>query len=77
MRPKRLQGRIVTPQFKERKDGAYKMIGLYAKRARGLMSRYIIQNRILDPDEIKAFDIGGYAFDPGLSSRDEWVFTRG
>ena len=74
--PKRLKGRIITPQFKELKQGGYQMIGVYAKKARGLMSRYIIENRLSDPASIKGFDLGGYAYNGTLSQGDQWVFTR-
>ncbi|MES9975628.1 MAG: peroxide stress protein YaaA, partial [Candidatus Thiodiazotropha sp.] len=62
VKPKLIQGRIITPQFKEKKSGAYRMIGVFAKRARGLMSRYIIDNRLQDPQEIEGFDWDGYRF---------------
>jgi cytoplasmic iron level regulating protein YaaA (DUF328/UPF0246 family) len=77
VKPKLLQGRVITPQFKELKNGGYKMIGVFAKKARGLMSRFIIQNRLSDPEAIKAFDVEGYVFNPELSKGDQWVFTRG
>jgi len=78
VRPKKLAGRIITPQFKERRDdGSYRMIGIYAKKARGLMSRYAIVNRLQDVEALKDFDYAGYAFDPALSKGDTWVFTRG
>ncbi len=76
VRPGKLQGRIITPQFKEQRDGQYKMIGIYAKKARGLMSRYIIRDRISHPEDIKGFDYAGYAFNPEQSKGDTWVFTR-
>lgn len=76
VKPKRLAGRIITPQFKEYKNGQYRILGVYAKRARGLMSRFIIDNRIVDPLDIQEFDREGYAFDPALSDGDNWVFTR-
>jgi cytoplasmic iron level regulating protein YaaA (DUF328/UPF0246 family) len=76
VRPKRLAGRIVTPMFKEYKNGQYKILGVYAKRARGLMTRFIIDNRITDPLDLQAFDREGYAFNPALSDGDNWVFTR-
>jgi hypothetical protein len=69
-------GQLITPQFKEYKDGAYKIIGIYAKRARGLMSRYIIENELIDAQDIKAFDWEGYAYNPELSTEHHWVFTR-
>lgn len=77
VRPKRLRGRILTPAFKEGKAGKYRVIGVFAKKARGLMSRYIIQNRLSEPEALKRFDAEGYAFNPGLSSETEWAFTRG
>lgn len=73
---KKLKARIITPSFKEHKDGQYQMVSFFAKRARGLMSRFIIQNQITDPEEIKAFDSEGYYFNNQLSKADNWVFTR-
>jgi hypothetical protein len=52
------------------------MVSFFAKRARGLMSRFIIQNNITDPEEIKAFDCEGYYFNNQLSGENDWVFTR-
>lgn len=77
IRPKLIEGRIITPQFKEKKDGGYRMIGVFAKRARGLMSRYIIENRLHEPDEIKRFRKAGYRFSKQHSKGDQWVFIRG
>ncbi len=76
VKPKQIQGRIITPQFKENKNGTYKMIGIYAKKARGLMSRYILLNRLKDAEEIKSFDYEGYQFNDSMSKDDQWVFTR-
>lgn len=77
VRLKRLSGRIITPQFKERhEDGGYKIIGIYAKKARGLMSRYLITEQFSDPERLKAFDYAGYVYNKGLSKGDTWVFTR-
>lgn len=76
VKPKQVEGRIITPQFKENKNGTYKMIGIYAKKARGLMSRFILLNRLKNPDDIKAFDYEGYQFNEELSKGDQWVFTR-
>jgi cytoplasmic iron level regulating protein YaaA (DUF328/UPF0246 family) len=72
----KLKGHIVTPVFKEYRKGAYRIISFNAKKARGYMSRFIIQNRLADPEDIKAFDVADYAFNPDLSSTDEFVFTR-
>ncbi|MBA4410949.1 MAG: peroxide stress protein YaaA [Bacteroidota bacterium] len=73
---KNLEARIITLTFKEQKSGQYQVVSFFAKRARGLMSRFIIQNQINDPEEIKAFDLEGYYFNNGLSKGDNWVFTR-
>lgn len=73
---KKLKARIITPAFKESKDGNYQMISFFAKKARGQMSRFIIQNNISDPEEIKAFDLDGYYFNNQLSKENNWVFTR-
>ncbi len=77
VKPKLLKGRIITPQFKEKKPDGYKMIGFYAKKARGLMSRYIIENRLSEPEAIKGFDVDDYAYNEALSKGDQWVFSRG
>jgi len=77
VKQKDINGRIITPQFKERKGDTYKMIGVFAKKARGMMSRYILLNRLSDPDELKGFDQDGYRFDELLSGDDQWIFTRG
>jgi len=76
IKKKELNGTIITPAFKEARDGGFKMIGIYAKRARGLMSRYIIKNRIKDSEELKAFDLDGYKFNKKLSTDTDWTFTR-
>lgn len=73
---KKLNARIVTPIFKDWKNGQYKIISFYAKKARGMMSRYIIENQLTNPEELKNFDVAGYAFNPELSKQDDWVFTR-
>jgi len=73
---KKLKARIITPSFKENKNGKYQMVSFFAKRARGLMSRFIIQNNISDPEEMKAFDWEGYYFNNQLSGENDWVFTR-
>ena len=77
IRSKQVQGRIITPQFKEKKNGSYRMIGVFAKRARGLMSRYIIEHRLQDPEAIKGFQTDGYRFSQQQSKDDQWVFVRG
>ena len=76
VKPKLLQADIITPEFKDYKNGEYKMMGVYAKRARGLLSRYIIQNRITEPEAIKGFAVEGYRFNDELTVGNHWVFTR-
>ena len=68
--------KVVTPIFKEYRGDKYKIIALNAKRARGLMTRYIIQNEIEDISEIKKFNLDGYEFNEEMSSDTEYVFTR-
>lgn len=76
VRPKKLAARVITPVFEEKKGAGYKIVSFYAKRARGLMSRYAIVNEIADPEALKAFDLEGYAFTPAASDADRWVFRR-
>ncbi len=73
---KHLDARLVTPQFKDWKDGQYKMISFYAKKARGRMCRYAIQNRITQPDDLKGFNLDGYYFSEDQSDNNNWVFLR-
>ena len=73
---KKLNARIITPVFKEARGNGFKVVTVYAKKARGLMARFIIQNRISHPDEMKLFDEAGYFFNDSLSKGGEWVFTR-
>lgn len=76
VKPSKLDAEIITPAFKEYKNGQYKMIGIFAKKARGMLSRYIIQNRLQDVDDIRSFDEEGYKFNSKLSNEKDWVFTR-
>lgn len=76
IQPKQLQAEVITPQFKEWKNGRYKIISFYAKRARGLMARYAAENLLTDPEGLKHFDWEGYQFAADLSSEKDWVFTR-
>ena len=73
---KSLQNPIVTPQFKDYKNGKLKIVSFYAKKARGLMVRYIIDNDINDAESLKGFDASGYSFSEALSSDTEFVFIR-
>ncbi|MER0202496.1 MAG: peroxide stress protein YaaA [Nitrosomonas sp.] len=76
VQPGKLNARIITPVFKDQKNGVYKIISFFAKKARGMMSRYIIQNKLTNPEAIKNFDVAGYRFSQEDSSKDEWIFTR-
>lgn len=76
VKPDQLSARIITPIFKDEKNGKYKIISFFAKKARGMMSRFIIQNRLTDPEGIKNFTAAGYRFSAGDSGKDGWVFTR-
>ena len=76
VKTKLLDADVITPAFKEYKNGEYKMIGIFAKKARGMLSRYIIQNKLTDPEDIKQFDEEGYKFNSKLSKGNSWVFTR-
>ncbi len=76
VKPKKLDGMIITPVFKDEKNGQYKIISFFAKKARGMMARYILQNRLTDVAQLKAFDVAGYRFDESQSSATELVFTR-
>ena len=71
-----IKGHILTPVFKEKKGDQYRVVSFCAKRARGMMSRYIIQNRCKDTANLKKFNQGGYIFQPKLSCPQEFVFTR-
>ncbi len=72
----RIDGEVIQPVFKDLKNGKYSVFFVYAKRARGMMCRYAIENRATDPEQLKGFDFGGYRYAPKLSSEREWVFTR-
>lgn len=76
VKPHRLRCEVITPVFKENKAGKYKVVSFLAKKARGMMTAYIIRNRLDLPQDIKDFDEAGYAFNAGMSSGREWVFTR-
>lgn len=73
---KSLKVPVITPEFKDYKDGKLKMISFFAKKARGLMVRYIIDNNVETLDELKNFNYEGYAFDANLSQGNKLVFTR-
>lgn len=68
--------RFITPVFKELRDGKFKVITTMTKTSRGKMARYIVENRIADPELLKAYTEEGYVFYPDLSTDSEWVFVR-
>ena len=72
----KIKSKIITPVFKEFKNGLYKVIAIYAKKARGLMSRFLIERKSTGIDDIKLFNIDGYSFDSNLSNDSQLVFTR-
>jgi cytoplasmic iron level regulating protein YaaA (DUF328/UPF0246 family) len=76
VKAKALKGQLITPVFQEIKDGKARVLGFFAKRARGMMARYAIDKRITDAEPLKGFDYGGYRFDAQASSADKWVFAR-
>jgi cytoplasmic iron level regulating protein YaaA (DUF328/UPF0246 family) len=73
---RKLKAEIITPDFKDRKDGNYIMISFFAKKARGLMTRFILENNITKVNDLQAFDMEGYHFNPRLSKLNNPVFTR-
>ena len=74
---KNLTANIVTPVFKDKKNGSYKIISIYAKKARGLMTQFILTNKIDNIDDLKHFEDEGYFYSDNLSKDDQLVFTRG
>lgn len=76
VRPKQLKGRVLTVNFKETKDGKTRVVAIFAKRARGMMTDYILRNRIEKPEDIKRFKQGGYRFRKELSDDKQWTFER-
>jgi hypothetical protein len=73
---KALKLRVITPSFMEVKDDKPRIVSFFAKRARGAMARFIVENRLTDAEAIKDFTSGGYAYDADLSDGDTWVFVR-
>ncbi|MEM5423291.1 peroxide stress protein YaaA [Paraburkholderia ferrariae] len=76
VKPKKLAAPVITPVFEDWKGGRYKIISFHAKRARGLMARYAVENRVAEPEALKAFDVEGYAFDADASNDSTYVFRR-
>jgi cytoplasmic iron level regulating protein YaaA (DUF328/UPF0246 family) len=76
IKAKLLKADVITPVFKDYNKGSYQVIGFFAKKARGLMARYLIDNEIDNPADLKDFSAEGYAFNKTMSNSHEWVFTR-
>jgi len=76
VKKKSLNATIITPQFKDWKNDQYKMISFFAKKARGLMARYIIQNQLTNVEQLKNFDLAGYQYNGDLTQGNDLVFTR-
>jgi len=76
VKPKLLDAPVITPVFEDWKNGKYKIISFFAKRARGMMARYAIENGMTDPEQLKDFDVDGYAFVAAESKERQWVFRR-
>jgi cytoplasmic iron level regulating protein YaaA (DUF328/UPF0246 family) len=76
LQPKKLNCPVIAPVFQDEKDGKYKIISFYAKRARGLMARYVVDNRITEPADLKGFNLDGYKYSPSESTPEKPVFRR-
>jgi hypothetical protein len=76
LKPSGLNARIITPAFLDMKNGQYKIISFFAKKARGMMASWIIRHRLTNPEELREFNTAGYGFNADLSEGDNWVFTR-
>ncbi len=76
VKPKLLDASVVTPVFEDWKGGRYKIISFHAKRARGLMARFAVTRRLEAPEQLKSFDLEGYAFDAAASNDATYVFRR-
>ncbi len=73
---KQIHAPIITPIFQDEKAGKYKIISFYAKKARGMMVRYASEHQLTDIEQLKSFDVAGYAYCPDSSTQDKWVFRR-
>ncbi|MDH5737367.1 MAG: peroxide stress protein YaaA [Gammaproteobacteria bacterium] len=71
-----IQSKLIQPVFKDYSKGTYKVMSFFAKKARGMMSHFIIKNRIDTPAQLRDFDRDGYVYNPSLSNDNTWVFTR-
>ncbi|WP_215404690.1 peroxide stress protein YaaA [Janthinobacterium sp. JC611] len=76
VKPRQLEVPVIAPVFEDWKNGKYKIISFYAKRARGMLARYAAVHQIRDPQQLKQFDVDGYGFVPEASNDTSWVFRR-
>ncbi len=76
VKPKLLNGKLININFKEDKNGTYKIVAFFAKKARGMMCHYIIKNKITNPEHLKGFDYDNYVYNEDLSTEKELIFTR-
>jgi len=76
VKPKLIASKVITPVFKDFKNGQYKIISFYAKKARGLMVAYALKNKITQAEQLKGFDSAGYHFSEELSDDKQWIFIR-
>jgi cytoplasmic iron level regulating protein YaaA (DUF328/UPF0246 family) len=77
VRGKELSCPMIQPVFEDEKNGKFKVVSFYAKRARGLMTRYALETRAETPEILKSFDREGYTYTPAASTATVWVFRRG
>ena len=76
VKKKSLEADIITPRFEDEKNGRYKVISFYAKKARGLMVKYAADNKITKAEDLKQFDLAGYYYVDELSDENNWTFRR-
>ena len=76
VKPRQLDAEVITPVFKDLKNGDYKIISFFAKKARGVMARYIVEQQLNEPEGLKAFCGAGYYYSPEQSTAENWVFLR-
>ena len=77
LQPESLAASVISPAFKEYKNGQFKILSMFAKVARGSMARWVIQNKVTEPKDLKKFKVDGYRFNKELSTENKPVFTRG
>ena len=73
---RKLPYKVITPEFKDWRGDSYKVVTIYAKHQRGAMTRFIIEHRITDVEDIKAYNLNGYQYNTDESTAEKWVFTR-